>query len=113
MKSPKDESERMNCLYSTTKEYVATKGFEAIVQMVNPMHQDTHSQFSGGGDLLIETNHSTCSVVQTTETSPICKGTAIQYLVVEGEKEGRGKEKLKWQLFANMMMVAVFQFLKI
>ena len=48
MKSPKDESERVNCLYSTTKEYVATKRIEAIVEKVDSMHQDSHSQFSGG-----------------------------------------------------------------
>ena len=70
---------------------------------------------SVGGDLLIKTNQSTCSVVQqviTADMSPIHKGTAMQHLAVEGKKEDWDEEKLKWQLFANMMTAAVSQFLK-
>lgn len=49
MMSPNDESERiMNCLYLTIKQYVDTKGIEAIVEKLDPMHQDSHNQFSGG-----------------------------------------------------------------
>ena len=68
----------------------------------------------GGGDLLIATDQSTCSIVQqntTTESSPIQKGTAMQHLALEGKKEDYDEEKLKWQLFANMMAAAVSQFL--
>ena len=114
LKSPLNEAERIECLYLTTKAYVATRKFKATVKRVNPLHQESHSQFSGGGDLLIATDQSTCSIVQqntTTKSSPIQKGTAMQHLALEGEKEDYDEEKLKWQLFANMMAAAVSQFL--
>ena len=55
---------------------------------------------SVGGDLLIKTYRSTCSVVQqeiiADEMSPIHEGTAMQHLAVEGKKEDWDKDKLKW-----------------
>ena len=66
-------------------------------------------------DFCMKSYQSTCSVVQqviTADMSPIHKGTAMQHLTMEGKKEDWDEDKLKWQLFSNMITAAVLQFLE-
>ena len=85
------------------------------MHLVNPLRQKKlRCQFSGGGDLLIETDRHSCVVVQNKieggGMSPIDPGTAVQYLGVEMKKGDCNLEDLHWQLFANMMAAAVSHF---
>jgi len=69
---------------------------------------------SGGGDLFIKTNNSSCVVVGETiddpDSSPIYSG--IQQMAIEGKRGDDDMLKLKHQLFANLIAATTSHFIQ-
>lgn len=113
--NPESESFRMDCLYKVTNKYIQENGYPASATIINALQEKSYCEFSGGGDLLIKADNNSCVVVQeeihNPGSSPTEPKTAIQHMAIEGEK-GEDIEKLKYQLYANLIAATTSRFLK-
>ena len=110
------ESQRIKCLQiSIARHYpnLSTESVDATTQTKR------HCQFTGGGDLLIESSDSLSTVVisegtssdEDEETSPVRVGMSKSTtLSIECKKGDHEHDKLKYQLFANMVIASVTRF---
>ena len=114
---PVAESQRSLPLLLTVKQYVRNHSIPAHVEMVDPtLAYNKGCQFSGGGDIRISTDALSCVIIHDkTEadggSSPIYDGSTVQSLSVEAKKGDYDLKKLRNQLFANMMVASVSNFI--
>ena len=118
---PYSEDHRIECLLTTIKrKYQLPNSLANAEKVVPQLETDGYCQFSGGGDILVHSGLETL-VVQGKEEdneeghgglSPISDGTAASTtLSVEGKKGDYSYERLKYQLFANIVRASVVKFI--
>lgn len=113
------EFQRRDCLLlSIQRQYpnISVKFVDATSQT------QCHCQFTGGGDILIESTGTLATLVisegitsdeDEKDVSPVYKGTLNSpTLSIECKKDAYPNNKLKYQLFANMMISAVTKFVQ-
>lgn len=116
---PNNEDHRIQCLLTTIKRKYQLPNTLADAEKVVPqLETDGYCQFSGGGDIVVHSGLQTL-VVQGKNNeegdgglSPISDGTAATTtLSVEGKKSDYSYEKLKYQLFANIVRASIVKFI--
>ena len=118
---PHYEDHRMSCLLSTIKghyELDESTALAKIDRIEAKTQTDGCCQFSGGGDLCLNAKLETLVFNEMAGEnvegipSPICKGTsASTTMSIEGKKDSCSYDKLKYQLFANMVVASVAKFI--
>ena len=115
---PCHEDERMKCLLSAITHHYKLHEPDALAKIdtvESTTQTDGYSQFSGGGDLCLNADLETLVFNRLTEEdadSPIYQGTsASTTMSIEGKKDTFSYDKLKPQLFANMVVASVTMFI--
>ena len=113
---PKSEDERVTTMCSAVSHYFVKEKIQAQVTRIDPkVNVQGYCQFSGGGDIRINTLQSILIVQgeikgDDDEVSPIYDGTSVQSVSIEAKKGECDHEKLKNQLYANLMLGSVTEF---
>ena len=118
---PESEARRIDCLLSTINNKYKLPNSLASAEKIKPKQQtDGYCQFSGGGDILIFSEVETLVVQGTGEDdeeehgglSPISDGTSASTTIsIEGKKSDYSYNKLKHQLFANVVRASIIKFI--
>ncbi|XP_065914961.1 uncharacterized protein [Dysidea avara] len=116
--TPEKEASRIEILLQTIRNHYCDKNAE-VIQVDATRQTQHHCQFTGGGDICIqsakpETLVVTADIDGTSDElslSPVRSGTFTSTdLSFEGEKDSVVKDKLKHQLWANMVVATVSKF---
>ena len=118
---PKDESVRVTCLLKAIQNYYKLNQNDSMAEITkieNPGFKHHYCQFSGGGDIYIQ---STIPVVilsqpvkegeQDLSLSPKNELEHISTMVIEGKKMDCNSEAIRNQLFANIILLCVTSFI--
>ncbi|XP_065882461.1 uncharacterized protein [Dysidea avara] len=113
------ESKRRNCLLENIKSYYSSKGKDITVMLVDAITQTQgYCQFSGGGDILIHSNTLSTLVIKNTIeqkdiSGPVKSGSSsTTTLNIEVKNDCTNIEKLKYQLYANIVSASVSRFVE-